>query len=289
MLAFLFFVQHTFAQGDAVNCQNQLDAVVYNGGMLEFQNIDHFKNVLNCLENEVEAHNTTFDAQCSGLNDDQIEMLEEKLGFNEFKPLLDFESSKRFISLRSTIELAITSWLEHPVLDTLADPDEHPVDDEVMRTLLNASSQVRIAGQVYSFNTEGGGNNSPDSGCCRKWRSAKVWFPYAENREIKLKGSVRNWGIVSSAKAKVVSFKRKPNGNWKRYRTRLVVSISGTGYTDECSRSYPIGAFKGPKNRKRLTAKINSWIGHPPFCVMPNTTSVSATVGPNMISRSIGF
>ncbi len=257
--------------------------------MLEFRDAAQFQQVLDCLDAAVEANNDAFEAKYSNLSDDEVEVIEEKTGFNEDQPLIDFENSKRFVSLRSSVETAIVAWLDHDNLDPNTDPDDITVDDEVMRTVLNTAYKVKVGGQIYDFSVAGGG--SPDATCCKKWLSGGPKFVQYEGgaKQFKIKGSVRDFGIVSVAKSKVVSFKKKSNGHWKRYKTRLVANVAGTGFNSDCTKSAAFGGTKGPKRKKHLTVKVTVGIGSTAICVKPGTTVASCVVSDNMVPGAVAF
>jgi len=74
--------------------------------------------------------------------------------------------------------------------------------------------------------------------------------------KVKLKVAINSWWVRSGAKGKVVSYKKKSNGKFKRARMQLAVGCTSTIYDNHCIQSFTVGDRNpspwGYKNRKSL-------------------------------------
>lgn len=241
------------------SCSEDLfNRISVSGDKLHFNNLRDFQATLACLENQVDAHNDAFETQNANLTDDEIDALEEKIGFDDWKPLVDFENRFRFASRRAYIESQIVNWLNNPTFDEKTDPDEQDGLSEELRTLLNVKGEVLIGEEVYNFLNGGSGVQNRDD-CFRiKWKSN--YFPYdGGNKRFKVKASAYSYPWKKKIKSKVVNYKKKGSG-WKRARTRIFVQVGGFVRDADCNFPLQDGAFKGPKRRKTLKTKSVYWM-----------------------------
>ena len=104
--------------------ESVLNSITLNNGILEFTDFTHFQNAVTSLEDKIEAYDDDFLSTYDYLDDDQLFEKEQELGYTEFKPAVDFENSKSFLSRRAYVETAIQDWLNHEVLDDANDPDD---------------------------------------------------------------------------------------------------------------------------------------------------------------------
>ena len=246
---------------------------------LSFNTMEDFINAYNYLENKQDLYLDSIDAE---IDEDSYE---------EDLPLMEFEKSRNFTSLRAIIEQQVTKWLDNEELDEENDPDEHEIDDDILRTLVTPEGKVIIGGKEYNLNND----NLTDSKArlapkkCKLYLKEKKWFYYdSNNKKVKLKGTLRYYGIKSTLKAKVKSFKKKRNGKWKKHRTRLFVQSYGKQVDNrdgKCSTTHAIGAFKGPKNRKKLAARYTKWGER--IWLRKSEVIISCTVGGNQLAASI--
>ena len=101
------------------------------------------------------------------------------------------------------------------------------------------------------------------------------------SRKYKLKVAVHSIGIRSSAKGKVVSFKQKSSGGWKRSRVQIAVICGGNIYTTNCSFNFAFGIRKpspsGFLKRKELEVPYRQWGsgGQIVYKTRPNETSAT--------------
>tara|TARA_B110000902_G_scaffold156768_2_gene179802 strand:+ start:4766 stop:5602 length:837 start_codon:yes stop_codon:yes gene_type:complete len=127
-----------------------------NGMVLSFPDMNTFKETVEDLENQVEYLDNNFINTYSHLSEDEINVIEEEIGFNENQPLIDFENQHGFSSLRAKIdeESEIYNQIEYPSEDII-DPDDDVIFDDNIRTVLNIHHEVIINDTMYRINQDG--------------------------------------------------------------------------------------------------------------------------------------
>ncbi len=203
----------------------------------------------------VETWNDIFEDKFANLDDDQVDVKEEQIGFYDEKPLSDFEERFRFNSLRMSLNVEIDNWLANPVLDDATDPDDHFVSDEDMRAMLTPNCLAKIGNEIVDFCYADTNNRigiCPDSDCCHTGHESSNRLYNNNNRRIKVTVTLRAWLAGSTLRGKIRHYRRKSNGNWKKSRTRLKIQCGGTAVKNqECTPAGPVGDFKNSKRRKR--------------------------------------
>lgn len=115
--------------------------------ILIFPSMESYQSTIETLEMQVESHNNAFDQLTNGMSDIEAEAYADSIGFDDDKPITDFENTFQFGSLRKKLNALEDQWLNQQVdgnwnLDT--DPDSYYIDDDVERALLNEQSEVLI-------------------------------------------------------------------------------------------------------------------------------------------------
>lgn len=124
--------------------------------MLEFRSIEHYENTIASLEALLEKHDDDFLATCRGLDEDEINTKEVTEGFDEYKPLKDFEQSLSITSsMRQAYEAAVNLWLDNDNLDFEVDPSNVYCFEETEMTLLNSYGEVKIGDFFLVLTSEG--------------------------------------------------------------------------------------------------------------------------------------
>src|SRR5690606_8348760 len=110
-----------------------------------------FTSTVSSLQTDCDSWDSAFLAMNSSLTDDQLDSLEEQIGYNDDQPLVDFESEfSGFFSLRKDIDQKEDVFLASSNSDKInLDPDNHFVADEVERTLLNSKAEVKVGDTIY--------------------------------------------------------------------------------------------------------------------------------------------
>jgi nitrite reductase/ring-hydroxylating ferredoxin subunit len=255
------------ASDRTVNCPLIKSNIVKTNGMLVFTDQRHFEDCIECLEQEVEDYNDTYEGQYPEATAGQLDSLDIVNGFNEWQPLVQFESQKSFVSLRSIVEAQSEQWLLAQNSETINfdnDPDELcPVMDEEERCLFNTDGLVKIGNNIVSIQNYG--EQSMAIGDCCAWaRKRKYTFdvnddPYLVNRQLRAKIKVSSGVIVSKLKGKIKNYK-KVSGSYKKRRADMRPLIGGIGFMQEtCNPGLQVWSkFKNFKKRKtrKITARL---------------------------------
>lgn len=201
-------------------------------------------------------------------------------GFYEFQPLKDFESNfNGFVSRRAFIEEVENIWLDKDMITE--DPDNIDFTfDDAENTLFNKEYQVKIGCDIYEMrengminlsnpeetdNTENSSNYLTESENCFSNRKQKTPINIDNNTQVNLKIAINSFLVRSSAKSKVVYYKKVRN-KWKRRRGEMAVYLSGNVYYANCSNSVALGLRK-PTNgyrKSRQVKEITRWWGIDP-------------------------
>ena len=124
--------------------------------ILAFKDMNSFKATLSELERQTKEYNSAFVSLYSNLDDEDLNAKEEEIGFDDEKPLSDFEHHFNFISLRNKIVNEEEEWLNHEVLDENNDPtDQFDFLFNEEMTLLNRDAEVIIGGSVFKLVNNG--------------------------------------------------------------------------------------------------------------------------------------
>ncbi len=262
----------------------------HSGTMLSFPTFDDFEQTLNFLEQELENHEDAFVLKYENNSDDELDSLEEVVGFNSQQPLIDFENEHNFqFSLRKLYNELEENWLDNEELDPATDPDNEFAFDEIMQTLLNDNQEIMIEGKVFSFGKEGkdyeitgdftNSLNSVNSNsvsesdpniksytyvtyggpACRNWAGNDFYHDYAYKRKVKKRLVIRSVPFFCKTKAQIKSYKKKRR-RWKKHRTRLGVGLQTYLKDNNCERTVRQGwKDKSIKSRKTRTVRMHDW------------------------------
>jgi len=261
--------------------------------ILVFKDMETFLFTLNELERQTIELDNAFVKFYKNLDEEAINEKEEEIGFNEERPLYDFANKLGFKSLYEKIAIEEELWLNQEEPDWDNDPDNHFVDLEEVRTVLNTDGEVQIGNFIYKLTEDGyfeiangslqslklldvsnlaktslpantvfvGEGNSQLKLSSSDCRSGKSDWGFTEfgNRRIKWRVSHRSylWGRYAITKTKNYKKKRR---RWKKYRTNVLADVYGyVSVDDDCSAQSddinPDG-FSKIKKAKRVTFKI---------------------------------
>lgn len=119
--------------------------------ILVFPSWDRYYQVIDFLDQQTELYCDAFDATVpAGTTDENYDLLADNLlpvPFDEDRKLLQFENNFTFCSLRKKISTLEEAWLNvqgDGVWDVNTDPDNHFIDDDTERALLNEGVEVII-------------------------------------------------------------------------------------------------------------------------------------------------
>ncbi len=235
--------------------------VAYHDGILEFADLDHYKDMITQLEDEMELHNANFfdDPARVTLSDDDVNALAENQGFDEYAPLRDFENYFGFYSMRQDAETAEIAWMNNSVLSSTTDPDKnYPEDSEITRTVLNTDAEIKIALQSHSSTFES------SSGCCRT-NDRKFGYATLNNdqNQVKYVGSFHGAHLLLGTRivARTKNFKKKSNGKWKKWATSCRAQIGGSVVDENCGSATPFATgYKPAKRRRSFESRRMEWV-----------------------------
>lgn len=223
------------------------------------------------LSNSVELHNANFYDSKEAMTDDQVDAISEQENFDEYKPLRDFEAYFSFSSLRAKIEQDENVWLANPVLNDATDPDNvYKEQDDVMRSFLNLSGDIKVAGVVYNLSsTETQETGEFTNDCRSHGRDHAPQFYDNNNKRLKYVAAYDGYYALlggTRINAKTKSFKKKSNGNWKRYAVFSNAQIGGLIVNNNCvdPQSF-VSPYKAQKRRQTSRSERFRFAGYSQF------------------------
>lgn len=281
-----------------VNSENIFAITIPNGlsndcdhNLLIFPDFQTFRNKSESLDDENELQNDIFDQSVDPtLTDEQVEQFAIEQGFDEDGVFINFEEQFSFCSLRKHIFNAEADWLSQQGdgdWDITEDPDNHFIDEDYIRTLLNtgaevgignnesfviykftslnswieihnqdytALQQINITGVVPSNNSnviEVIPNNDPSSNC-RSNEDFRRFKKFSGNTRIKMIDKYDKEGLINNAKVKTkTKYYRKKLGIWFRGKTTIGVSLeSSVPLLCNATGTAPTGKIKTAKRSK---------------------------------------
>ena len=124
--------------------------------MLEFESTEEYDNTIEMLEQKVERLEDAFVEKYKDLNDEDLNAMEERIGYNDRQALIDFVKSKHFTnSMLFAFLEAEQKWLNNEVLDEKTAPSNVYVVEEAEMALLNEKGEVKIAGEIIKITPNG--------------------------------------------------------------------------------------------------------------------------------------
>lgn len=280
------------------NSQNGIDYLTKSNsiqkinGVLIFPDTAFVSRTLALLDAEITQEGASFNGTYGHLSEAEIENLIDSIGYNENKPLVDFEAGFAFQSLRSKIETDEINWLLNTSGEKIEDdPDNHFISDDVVRSILTENSEVGIGTSLYKVVDNGyyeitDGNfvtlyslrsnpidisGKPNvifyadgemkNGCKSSKRDAR--FKYNSNNTRRIKWVVSHWTYPWGryAKAKTYNYKKK-NNKWKKYKTYCEAQVYGNISESDgnCSTAHtfntPAGYYVFENNKKDVKHKV---------------------------------
>lgn len=257
---------------------------------LKFNNTTDVFIVINQLNADYETHNDNYESQYPNLTAEQLDDMDDQTGFDEFKPYRDFEKLfTGFNSKRAELEALELTWLNNNFTGT--DPDDYDFTfDDGENTIFSDGGSFQVGSDVYELNNndlyingllQAGLENKklpikesenniyssavfynsslkrPVAPGCKTNKSDRGEFVVGTEK-FRLKVAINSFGFYGAAKGKVIHFKRKNNGNWKRVRTEMAVAVGGTIYSNSCNESFQFIArspSSGWAKKKQVKAK----------------------------------
>ena len=269
---------------DRAALSSSTPTITVSNGLLVFASESHAATVLADLEAAAISADDAFVSEYSTLDEDELNDMEDLVGFNYLQPYIDFEDDLNFSSLRAKVEADIQTWLDNGGSES-DDPDNHFIGDDLARTILNEQAEVMIGGSIYKFFENGsyiaitdgsfttltairnGGdpddyNNvvwfAKNAESCKTNKYTNI-YKHSGSGKFRMKCRVGiyyyPWGCGFVAKTK--SYKKKNNGKWRKYRTKIDVCVGGKDCKPDGTMSGPIGPkCKLPMGKKKKSRSI---------------------------------
>lgn len=248
----------------AINCANVKNAIANVNGKLVFSSYQHFYDCIECLEQELEQYNTNYENQYPNATPEQLDVMDSINNFNQFFPLVQFEASKSFNSLRGLVANQSNTWLNAQAYqepDFNQDPDMLcPIPDQITRSLFNTSGKVQIGNEEVSSADW----TSPDFlDCCSFLHLSKFTFdvnnsPILKDRQIKARISIKSGIILSNLNGNITHY-RKVGGTYKIRRARMRLAVGGIAM-DDCNPTFQnFEDWKGWANKSHRDINAEIW------------------------------
>lgn len=267
--------------------QELCNNVVEENGILCVQTFNHLLHLINNLDSLQEQYCETIASEFfSDLNDEQCVNFCDTTTLNFYYPFTEFENQFEYISLRSYLLNLEDAWLEETAGENIdEDPDNHYIEDDAFRCILNQYAELKIGHVYYRFLENGyfettdinelvatrNGIYSSDMSNghlvidnevrleCNSGKSSRGYKTNETgNRRIKWVVSHRTpFPVGRYAQAKTVNYYKK-NGHWKRYATLCMSCVYGkvSGISGDCSDYYVFNTFQGSCNYKEASNKV---------------------------------
>jgi len=125
------------------------------GEILAFDDMETVEHTLKELEKQLDKYDEAFVAHNSGLDEEELYQIEQEIGYDENKPLTDFNNNLRFSSSNTAYLKAEALYLDQKTQNEEDDPDDHFIGEDVERTILNACNEVMIDDTIYKLTKDG--------------------------------------------------------------------------------------------------------------------------------------
>ncbi len=259
--------------------------------VLKFNSWRDFDNLAKSLTAQVAAKDDSFVNANAGLSEQAINDLEETLQIDFETPLIQFENTNGFTnSYRKVYNDAMKIWLGKPTLDLNQNPKNKTLFSGGELSLLNQYQQVMIGDTLYHCtnnkyaviisNYSAGIDfvlDNPNATTlpaqimgwwfindpvgCALWKKKGV-YPYeTSDRKIWTSAGIRSFTVYCKNLAEMESYKKKSNGNWKKYRTDLGLNVAWPSMRDfNCNEYGPAGMGGWNQgNKKEIESNFTLW------------------------------
>lgn len=126
--------------------------------MMHFPSWDSFDLAVETLEDQVDNHEDSFVIPNDLLSEDALNDLEESSGFISDQPLINYENSHEFCSLRAVEADLENAWLANSLQPgwSFDDYQENSINvDPYEQTLFNPFNEIMICNVIYKFLEDG--------------------------------------------------------------------------------------------------------------------------------------
>lgn len=201
-----------------------LKTIPIKDGVLQFTSFNQFINAIMQIQKECNLHTKNYCVPLSekGLSEEQINEKAQKEGFDQFKPISNFESINGFNSLYSVLRLEEKEWFKNETLDENEDPFRNIEKYEAV--FCNKDGIVSINGKNISLNNKTYSLKAANAVKSYEWKDHRTYKYYSSNPK-KIKGNVgpRPFQGISST----TLYGKNIWGNWYLYMSRIWATTWG--------------------------------------------------------------
>jgi len=265
----------------SISCLEEYGPISIENDMLVFTDYEQLEGIRACLQEQVDMHNAWFDSQYGHLPPSEQQDIIEETGFDEFQPLTDFEAALGFKSLRQTINAAVTIWLQQDLLDFDNNPDNHPVQVDELRALLNPDAKVKIGETVYDFD-EDGVYHHVEPGDCRRTLTEKdttppLMIPGVRSPVVfEVRAAISYFVVSSVVSTRVRAFELLGPGRTRPLRINMWANIADVVRGNFCDGQFIIPNQLVARNRSSLTTSFSTSTFNSKNVTFPMATVVAS-------------
>ena len=229
-------ISKTTIEQESIETVN-LKTIPIKEGILQFTSFNQFNNAIMQIQKECNEHTKKYCIPLSeeGLTEEQVNEKAQKDGFDQFKPISDFENITKFKSLYSILRLEEKEWFKNETLNENNDPFSKIERYEAV--FCNQDGIVSINGEninLYNANF----NSLKSTNAPTAYHSANHYKSrYFSSNPKKMKGNVgpRWYHAISST----TLYGKNIWGNWYLYMSRVSATVHGKVHTinayNECN------------------------------------------------------
>jgi hypothetical protein len=242
---------------DLSECSSIKSAVTMSGGMLIFQDMEHFEKCALCLEHDYNVHNDQYEAQYPNASQEELDSFDIINNFNQWETYLQFENGLGIASLRAKLEADTDQWLASTPADSIDfanNPDDSvPIFWSPLRAMFNEDGYA-----IVGYDTDDWEERSFWGDCAFFATSSKDYF--FSDRRINMKISVMS-GLIASKLFGEIRHYKKVNNKYRLTRARLRIDVGGNSFDSECEEKLQLWTnFTTYKNRSSLQIGDIIWV-----------------------------
>ncbi|MEM6829924.1 MAG: hypothetical protein AAF551_05370 [Bacteroidota bacterium] len=274
-----------------------LPAISTENGMLSFSSEQDVVQALDYLEYAYEQYDNAFLAQYAHLTNDEIGELEEQIGYDDERPYKDFELRYHLNSKRAELSAAEDFWLEQTDSEypnQEENPDYQFIQDDEIRTVINANGEVKVGSNYYKFNPDGSyyqvpgayyselvdlrtlkkGEQLPKHVTIKEtYEERSFWLPCKAARRDRgpIFNSNNSWRFDyitsiwnhpwrSRVMAKTKSYKKRRR-RWRKRRANIGAQVWGTIQLDRCDVPQYVESFYKSARRRKVKSYVPKGAG----------------------------
>jgi hypothetical protein len=231
-------------------------SITLSNGTLVFDNYELFVSTYECLQDRVRAHVLDFAISNNTLSYDQLDSVAYATSFNDFDPLLSFESTfAGFNSLRKELQPKLVLWESTDDLVDSLDPTNGYTGDEILWTLLDKKGNVIISDSIVNFKS-----NQSKIACILGTINPKIVKTWPSNSNKRVITRFDFFATPSSMflpdyvirGCSIKNQRKNSNGNWVLSFTNLLASFKTQPWNTNCTAHAPLLMNVDSDNNSRI-------------------------------------